>query len=128
MDRYRVGYLDEDRGAQIAVRRAVRSDFDVHLFDITSDFTPDSVVCTIRSECLDLVIIDFILTDTSIISFNGDNVVNAINKWNPFFPLLVLTSHQFDAIHSIENANLIYEKDIVGGDPQSMMGLKRSHN
>jgi hypothetical protein len=40
-------------------------------------------------------------------------VVNTINKWNPFFPLLVLTSHQVHAIHNIEDVNLIYEKDII---------------
>jgi hypothetical protein len=41
MDKYRIGYLDEDKGDRITVRRALRADFDVYLFDITADFTPD---------------------------------------------------------------------------------------
>jgi hypothetical protein len=110
MSKLRIGYLDEEKGAQISVRSCLKTHFDVFLIEVTKSLTPNDVIEYIRKEHLDLIIIDFILTDTGIINFNADAIIEVINNWNPYFPVLVLTSHPNDAINQVENVNIVNEK------------------
>jgi len=44
-------------------------------------------------------------------SFNADELLKEIKKWNPYFPVLILTSHEIDAFQQLDDVNIINSKD-----------------
>lgn len=113
---YKIGYIDENEGWKSTFYHAFADDFEVILFDLNEKTTAESLVEEIFSQPLDMLVIDFLLDETGILDFNADKIVELIQNRNLYYPLIILTSNETDALDHIENVNLINGKDMLSSE------------
>jgi len=111
--RYRIGYIDESiRQVQI-YERLLRRDFEVIGYTITKGMSLKSLLKQVYESGIDLLMVDYLMVDTGILTFNGDRVAREYEKIKPRFPILIFTNRHVDAFHSVDNPNIIYDKGEV---------------
>jgi hypothetical protein len=125
---YRIGYIDEDNGWKNTFRQSLKDDFEIILFDIKDDSTVESLVAEIFDAKVDMIVLDFRLDETGLVEFNADALVDKILETNLYFPLIVLTSHEIDALEHLSNANIVNGKDMLEGDSPKVDILKHKIN
>src|SRR5579862_1071795 len=113
---YKIGYVDENEGRKSTFYHAFKNDFDLEMFELGSDTTAEGLVEQIFAKRLDLLVIDFLLDETGDLDFNADEIVERIQEKNLYYPILILTSNETDALDHIENVNLINGKDMLSGE------------
>lgn len=106
----RIGYIDEDEGQKNTFYNSLKDEFDVHLIDIAEGVTIESLTDEIFSSNLDMLVLDFRLDETGLVDFNAESLIDQIKRRNTFYPLIVLTSHQVDALNHVSDANLVNDK------------------
>jgi len=109
MEKYRIGYLDDEPGQGVNFYHGLKNDFDVNIIEIDNISIPSDIVNEIEQHDLELLVLDFKLDSTGK-SFNADTVFDEIRKWNPYFPIIILTSHEIDAYNQLDNVNMINSK------------------
>ena len=110
-NKYKVGYLDEDEMWMALVRNKLSSAFDICLIDIP--ITLEGIWEYILDNELDAIIVDFQLFDSGKVSFDGNDVVQAIMAHNKHFPIIVLTAHENRALDELDNVLIIKGKRII---------------
>lgn len=111
----RIGYVDEDKGQRNSFYHSLKDDFEVVLFEITEETESKSLAEEILASSLDMLVLDFRLDENGLIDFNADELVEKIQEINKHYPLVILTSHEVDALDHIPNANLVNGKDEMLG-------------
>jgi hypothetical protein len=122
---YRIGYIDEDKGWKNTFRQSLKDDFEIILFDIKEGSTVETLVAEIFDAKVDMLVLDFRLDETGLVEFNADALVDKILETNLYFPLIILTSHEIDALNHLSNANLVNGKDMLEGDNPKVDILKQ---
>lgn len=112
---YKIGYVDEDEGQRSSFYHYLKDDFEVVLFEITQETEVEPLVDDIFNSRLDILVLDFRLDETGLVDFNADQLVDAIQERNLYYPLVVLTSHETDALDHLTNANLVNGKEEMLG-------------
>lgn len=120
---YKIGYIDEDKGWRSTFRQYLKDDFEVVLFDINEETTVETLVDDVFNQAMDLLVIDFRLDETGLVDFNADTLVDKIQERNLYYPLIILTSFESDALDHLENANLVNGKDMLSGDNSSKVTI-----
>jgi hypothetical protein len=120
---YKIGYIDEDKGWRNTFRQYLKDDFEIVLFDITEETTVETLVDDIFNQTIDMLVIDFRLDETGLVDFNADTLVDKIQERNLYYPLIILTSFESDALDHLENANLVNGKDMLSGDNTSKVAI-----
>jgi hypothetical protein len=108
--KYRIGYIDEDPRQVAKYERHFRNYFDVVGYNITKGLTLKKLLRQVYDSDIDLLLIDYRMADSGIVTYNGDKVAKEYVKIKPGFPILIFTSHNRDAFHCVDNPNIIYEK------------------
>lgn len=124
MKKYKVGYVDENEGQQLLFYHAFSSDFEVKTFEIPENLDPDELVEDIFQAKLDVLVLDFTLNDSGLVDFNSDTLIDKILSQNLHYPLVILTSNEIDALHHIDNANLVNGKDEMLNDKKHIFKEK----
>lgn len=109
---YRVGYIDEEETWRNTFYQHLKGDFEVVLYDLTDESTLDSIVDWVFQFKLDMLVVDFRLDASGIIDFNADRIIEKMQERNLFFPMIVFTSHELDALDYISNANMLNAKEM----------------
>ena len=109
--KFKVGYLDEDEIWMALVRKKLSSDFDICLIDIP--ITLEGIWEYIQNKELDALVVDFQLFDSGKVSFDGNDVVQAITAHNQHFPIIVLTAHENRALDELDNVLIIKGKKMM---------------
>jgi len=113
---YRIGYVDEDEGQRNSFYHFLKDDFEVVLFEVNEESSAETIVEGIFAAGLDILVLDFRLDESGVVDFNSDRLVEQIQKRNLHFPLVILTSHEIDALDHLSDANLVNSKDeMLGG-------------
>lgn len=113
---YKIGYIDEEEPQRNSFYQFLKDDFEIELFDITEETEPESLVQDIFNSALDILVLDFRLDESGLVNFNADRLIELIQEKNLYYPLVVLTSHELDALDHIKNANLINGKTEMLGE------------
>lgn len=121
--KYKIAYIDEDDGWLNTFRQTFKNDFEVINIKINSETTEESLFQEILSQNVDAIISDFLLDETEDVDFNGDKVVELIAKYNPYFPIMILTSYEPKAVSQMDNVNIINGKDILDGENQERLDI-----
>jgi len=121
---YRLGYIDEDEGQRNSFYQFLKDDFEITLFGITEETELDSLVEEIFQSGIDMLVLDFRLDETGLVNFNADSLVDKIQERNLYYPLVILTSHEEDAMDHISNANLINGKEEMLGSKVQLFKQK----
>ncbi len=107
----RIGYIDEDEGQKNTFFHQFKEEFKVELFDLTEDTTEENLIDEVFKSALDVLVLDFRLDENGLVDFNADTIVEGIQAINLFYPMVVLTSYEVDALDHLENAHLVNGKD-----------------
>lgn len=122
---YKIGYIDEDPGFRNQFRQFLKDDFEIVLFEISEDTTLETLTDDVFASKLDMLVIDFRLDETGLVDFNADSLVEKIQENNLYFPLIILTSFESDALDHVNNANLVNGKDMLSGDAAKVELFKK---
>jgi hypothetical protein len=114
--KYKIGYIDEDPRQVAKYERDLREYFDVIGYNISKGLTLKKLIQQVYSSDIDLLMVDFLMVSKGILTYNGDKVAKEYKKIKPLFPVLIFTNRQDDAFHSVDNPNIIYEKEEVKKD------------
>lgn len=112
---YRLGYIDEDAGQRSSFYQFLKDDFDITLFEINDETDVDSLVEDVFQSGIDMLVLDFRLDEGEYLDFNADSIIEKIQERNLYYPLVILTSHELDALDHISNANLVNGKEEMLG-------------
>ena len=110
MHKFIIGYLDDDPGQKIEFHNLFKDKFDIKIIEMNEITSPEDIIKIITQMGIELIVLDFMLNSHGNY-FNADKIVSEIKKWNPYFPVLILTSHEMDAFQDLDNVNIINRKE-----------------
>lgn len=111
---YRIGYIDEKEEQVGKFRRRLRDfGFEVIGYHIYEGLTLGGLMEQVYASDIELLLIDYKLNETGIITFNGEEVERAIYEQRPSFPHIIFTSKREDAESHVEDWKIIYEKELL---------------
>lgn len=116
--KYKIAYIDENDGWLNTFYQTFKNDFDVLRVRVDADASVDSIVDYLEKQELDAIITDYLLEEEGDVSFNGNKIVNKIKSRNPHFPVIMLTSHEPQAISQMDDVHIIYGKSILDGESE----------
>ena len=104
----KVVYIDEEAGWQSIVHRALSDKYDVYIPEVL----PQNV-SNIWDEVRDsqIAVIDYRLNESDL-SYTGDDVVREIHKHNKYFPAIIITSYEDNAIQECTATQTIRGKEM----------------
>ncbi|MDY6026197.1 response regulator [Bergeyella zoohelcum] len=114
--KYRIAYIDEDKGWINTFYQTFKNDFDVTRIKVDSESSVESILDKLRESNLDAIVTDYLLEENDGASFNGNRIVEEIKKIRPHFPIIMLTSHPNQAINHTDDVHIIYSKDILSAE------------
>jgi len=111
--KFRVAYIDEDRGWINTFYHTFKNDFDIERIEINSESSIESIVKLLLSKNLDAIVTDYLLEENAEVPFNGNKIVEEIKRIKPHFPIVMLTSYPTQAISHTDDVHIIYSKDVL---------------
>jgi len=117
--KYRIGYIDEDdRQVKLYTRKLKEYGFEVIGYDFQKGMTPRDLMEQVYSSDIDLLMIDFKLKESNIVSFNGEAIESLIYENKPLFPHIIFTNKVDQAEPFIEDWKIIFDKDEIFTDEE----------
>jgi len=111
--RYKIGYVDENPLQVKKFQRLLRDNFDVLGYNITRGLSKKRLLSQIYNSEIDLLLVDYLMTDKGQLTYNGDEIARDFEKMKPRFPILIFTQYHNDAFPQVDNPNIIYEKSLA---------------
>lgn len=127
MIKYKIGYVDEDSRQVIKYERDFRTHFDVIGYDIKKGTELSDLLNQIYESDIDLLIVDYLMVDKGIVTFNGDEVVRQFEEIKPVFPVIIFTNEEGQAFPQVDNPNIIYDKSLVKSDLEHLVEVFRKN-
>ena len=109
-ENYIVGYLDEEEQWRLTARNGLLPDFKVVVLDLVK--TPDQIWDVVREKKLDALIVDFRLFESGEVTYNGNDIIQEVQRHNLHFPLFIMTSYENDAFSQCEDVLIIRDKNM----------------
>lgn len=108
----RLGYLDENKGNRNTFYRVFKKDFEVVMLDdFEKVFTLDKLLHEIDRQEIQVLAVDYKLSEAGVVQYDGDQVLEAINERKRYFPVFMMTSYVDAAIQKVNNTFLVNDKD-----------------
>lgn len=111
--KYKIGYIDEDPSQFSKYERELRDYFDVIGYEIRKGLTLEELLDQVYQSEIDLLMVDYLLVEKGILTYNGDEVARKYDEIKPSFPIIIFTNREADAFPQVDNPNLIYDKGEV---------------
>jgi len=114
--KYKIGYIDEDSVQVARYERKLRDYFDVVTYDIQKGTELNDLLMQVYNSDIDLLMIDYLMVDKGILTFNGDEVARQYEEIKPRFPVIIFTNEEAQAFPQVDNPNIIYDKSLATND------------
>lgn len=114
--KYKIGYIDEDSTQVIKYERDLRKYFDVIGFAINPGLELNDLLKQVYDSDIDLLMVDYLMVDNGVLTYNGDEVARAFEEIKPRFPVIIFTNEESQAFPHVDNPNIIYDKSQVKND------------
>ncbi|WP_159729487.1 hypothetical protein [Sphingobacterium sp. 18053] len=111
--KYRIAYVDEDKGWINTFYHSFKNDFDVTRIEVNSGSSIESIFAKLQESAPNAIVTDYLLEENAEVPFNGNKIVEEIKKIRPHFPIVMLTSYPTQAIGHTDDVHIIYSKDIL---------------
>ena len=111
MTRYRIGYVDENQDEFKKFERALRDNFELVPYKIEKGLPLSELMDRIYQSGVDMLLIDFLMVDSGLVTFNGDDVAREYEKIKPRFPMLIFTNEEKQAFPQVDDPTMIYTKN-----------------
>src|SRR5215831_18286198 len=108
--KYRIGYIDEDPRQVVKYEKDLREYFDVRGYDIPKGLPLDDLLQQVYQSDIDLLMIDYLMVDKGILTYNGDEVARAFEEIKPRFPIIIFTNEENQAFPHVDNPLNICDK------------------
>lgn len=105
----KVVYIDEEAGWQSTAYAALSDKYDMYIPE-----TLPQKVADIWNEVRDsqVAVIDYRLNESGQVAYTGDDVVREIHKHNKYFPAIIITSYEDNAIQECTAIQTIRGKEL----------------
>src|SRR5829696_5046975 len=100
--KYKVGYIDEDPRQVERYERKLRDNFNVVGYDIEKGLPLEVLIERVYESDVDLLMVDYLMVDKGILTYNGDQVVRAYEEIKPRFPILIFTNEEAQAFPQVD--------------------------
>jgi len=124
--KYKIAYIDEADTWLNTFYQTFKRDFEIVKIKVDINSSVNSIVETLFSQPLDAVVTDYLLEEEGEVSFNGNMIVDKIKEDRPHFPIIMLTSHEPQAISHMDDVHIIYGKSILDGESEDELVLLKS--
>lgn len=94
-------------------QRKFQNYFDVIGYNIKKGTELADLLQEIYDSDIDLLMVDYLMVDKGILTFNGDEVVRLFEEIKPRFPIIIFTNEEAQAFPQVDNPNIIYDKSLV---------------
>lgn len=111
----RIVYVDEDPEDIMYFHDFTEGVFELEAIQVSNGTLLDDLVDDILDSPPDAVITDFMLNEKATVGFNGQGLIEALQKRNKHIPCFLLTSHAPDAIEATHDARLVQTKGVMLG-------------
>ncbi|MEG0993949.1 MAG: response regulator, partial [Bacteroidales bacterium] len=105
------------------VYQTLKNDFEVLRIKVDAASSVEKIVARLFQSELDAIITDYLLEEEGDVSFNGNKIVEEIRRLKPHFPIIMLTSHEPQAINYMDDVHIIYGKSILDGESEDELVL-----
>ena len=116
--KYKIGYIDEDSLEVAKYEKDLRTYFDVIGYDIQKGLPLIDLINQIYQSDVDLLMIDYLMVDKGVLTYNGDEVARAFEEIKPRFPVIIFTHEQNQAFPHVDNPFNICDKAEVKDNAQ----------
>ncbi len=110
---FTIGYIDEDPLQVKKYKRKLEDSFNFVQYDIPKGISKEDLIEQIYHSDIDLLLVDYLMTDKGFLTFNGDEIARDYEKIKPRFPIIIFTNRSDDAFPKVDNPNIIYSKDLL---------------
>lgn len=111
--KYKIAYIDEDKGWINTFYQTFKNDFDILRIEVNPDSSIESILDSLLHSELNAIVTDYLLEENAEVPFNGNKIVEEIKKIKPHFPIVMLTSFPTQAIGHTDDVHIIYNKNIL---------------
>nr|WP_315167795.1 hypothetical protein [uncultured Flavobacterium sp.] len=111
--KYKVAYIDEDKGWINTFYQTFKNDFDILRIEVTPESSVEAILDLLLSSELNAIVTDYLLEENAEVPFNGNKIVEEIKRIKPHFPIVMLTSFPTQAIGHTDDVHIIYNKNIL---------------
>ena len=119
--KYRIGYIDEDQTQFKKYERDLREYFDVVGYDIKQGLPLDDLINQVYQSDIDLLMVDYLMVDKGILTYNGDVVARTYEEIKPKFPIIIFTNEENQAFPHVDNPFNICDKAEVKDETQKFV-------
>lgn len=124
--KYKIVYTDESDAWLNTFYQTFKTDFEVVRIKVKEDSTIDSLVKQIFECDPDGVVTDYLLDEEGQVDFNGNQIVDAIRKVKPHFPIILLTAYEPQAINQMDDVHIINGKGDLDGESEEALEILRA--
>ena len=120
---YKIAHIDENAAAINNFYQNFKSDFEILKIKVDANSTIDLIIQESFNNKVDAIVVDYMLDEEGDVNFNGNLIFDKIRKIRPHFPIVMLTSHEPQAIDHMEDVHIIYSKDILDGESEDELEI-----
>ncbi len=120
---YKIAHIDENAAAINNFYQNFKNDFEILKIEVDANSTIDLIIQEACSNEVDAIVVDYMLDEEGDVNFNGNLIFDSIRKIRPHFPIVMLTSHEPQAIDHMEDVHIIYSKDILDGESEDKLEI-----
>lgn len=124
--KHKIVYIDESDAWLNTFYQTFKADFEIIRIKVKEDSTISSIVEEIFKNEPDGVVTDYLLDEEGQVDFNGNQIVDAIRKVKPYFPITMLTSYEPQAINHMEDVHIINGKSDLDGESEEALQILKS--
>ena len=110
----KICFIDEEATWRMEAYRNFKDEFEVHI--VEDDQFPKEVSGMwqiITDADADVVIVDYRLNESGILSYTGESVLREIRKHNLYLPVFMVTSYEDNAIQECDEVQIIRGKNVL---------------
>lgn len=112
--KYKLGFLDESDQQRANFLDAFEDQFDIEIIDDLEAIQSVNALRNYVNEAqLDALVVDFLLSDTGMLPYDGNEVVAEMAKNKKYFPVAILTGKESDAIAKTEDVFVVNGKKLM---------------
>ncbi len=127
MPKFRVGYIDEESQWVSKFTLRLKDSFDIIPLPLSPETSLEMMLQQIEEAKLDCLIADFELKEADAIQFNGDEVIDALRKKYPYFPVFIITAKdEDDVLAQVMDNEIVRLKEELNSKP--LILIKRVQN
>jgi len=120
---YKIAHIDENAAAINNFYQNFKGDFEILKIKVDANSTIDLIIQASFENKVDAIVVDYMLDEEGDVNFNGNLIFDKIRKIRPHFPIVMLTSHEPQAIDHMEDVHIIYSKDILDGESEDELEI-----